>query len=112
MQAGPITTNVVTSNLARVRGTHYVHYVIKFVRSNSFWVGFMVMVLNTNFNNSSAISWWSVLLVEETGVPGENHGPDKLDHIMYIMSTPHPSEIRSHNVSCDRSDSCLLLLFV
>ena len=33
MQAGPITTNVVTSNLARVRGTHYVHYVIKFVRS-------------------------------------------------------------------------------
>ena len=25
------------------------------------------------FNNSSAISWWSVSLVEETGVPGENH---------------------------------------
>ena len=49
---------------------------------NSFWVGFMVMVLNATFNNSSAISWWSVLLVEETGVPGENHGPDKLDHIM------------------------------
>ena len=40
---------------------------------NSFGVGFMVMVLNATFNNISAISWWSVLLVEETGVPGENH---------------------------------------
>jgi hypothetical protein len=26
-------------------------------------------------NNISAISWWSVLLVEETKVPGENHQP-------------------------------------
>ena len=27
------------------------------------------------FNNISVISWRSVLLVEETGVPGENHHP-------------------------------------
>jgi hypothetical protein len=27
----------------------------------------------TTFNNISVISWWSVLLVEETGVPVENH---------------------------------------
>jgi len=27
------------------------------------------------FNNISTISWQSVLLVEETGVPGENHRP-------------------------------------
>ena len=33
------------------------------------------MVLNATFNNISVISWWSVLLVEETGVPGENHRP-------------------------------------
>ena len=33
------------------------------------------MVFNTAFNNISAISWQSVLLVEETGVPGENHRP-------------------------------------
>jgi hypothetical protein len=32
-----------------------------------------VMVFNTTFNNISVISWRSVLLVEETGVPGENH---------------------------------------
>jgi hypothetical protein len=32
-----------------------------------------VMVFNTTFNNISVISWWSVLLVEETGVLEENH---------------------------------------
>jgi hypothetical protein len=31
------------------------------------------MVFNTTSNNISAISWWSILLVEEPGVPGENH---------------------------------------
>ena len=32
-----------------------------------------LMVLNATFNNISAISWRSVLLVEETGRPGQNH---------------------------------------
>jgi len=31
------------------------------------------MVLNTTFNNIPTISWLSVLLVEETRVPRENH---------------------------------------
>jgi hypothetical protein len=30
------------------------------------------MVFNATFNTISVISWWSALLVEETGVPGEN----------------------------------------
>jgi len=34
-----------------------------------------VMVFNATFNNISVISWRSVVLVEETGVPGENHRP-------------------------------------
>jgi len=34
-----------------------------------------VMVFDANFNNISFISWQSVLLVEEIGVPGENHRP-------------------------------------
>jgi hypothetical protein len=34
-----------------------------------------VMVLDTTFNNISIILWWSVLLVAETEVPGENHRP-------------------------------------
>jgi hypothetical protein len=44
------------------------------------------MVFNANFNNSSVKSLRSVLLVEETGVPGENHRPVasywQLYHIM------------------------------
>jgi hypothetical protein len=33
------------------------------------------MVFNATFNNISAISWRSLLLVEEIGGPGENHAP-------------------------------------
>ena len=55
-------------------------------RQNGYRVMVRVMVFNATFNNISVISWWSVLLVEETGVPGENHRPaaitDKLYHIM------------------------------
>ena len=31
------------------------------------------MVFNATINNISAISWRPVLVVEEAGVPGENH---------------------------------------
>jgi hypothetical protein len=31
------------------------------------------MVFNATFNNISVIPWQAVLLVEETGVHGENH---------------------------------------
>jgi hypothetical protein len=34
-----------------------------------------VMVFNATFSNISVIAWRSVLLVEETGVPGENYRP-------------------------------------
>jgi hypothetical protein len=33
------------------------------------------MEIYATFNNISAISWQLVLLVEETGVPRENHRP-------------------------------------
>jgi hypothetical protein len=33
------------------------------------------MVFNATFNNISVISWQSVLLVEENGVPGEHYRP-------------------------------------
>jgi len=41
------------------------------------------MVFNTTFNNSSVISWWSLLLVEEIEVSGKKttdlpHVTDKL----------------------------------
>ena len=37
----------------------------------STWFGLWFMVFNATFNNISIISRWSVLLVEETGVPGK-----------------------------------------
>jgi len=33
--------------------------------------GVRVMVLNATFNNISVVSRWSVLFVEETGIPGK-----------------------------------------
>ena len=50
---------------------------------------FRFMVSNSTFNNISVISWQSVLLVEETGVPKENLSQvtDKLDHIMLYRIT-------------------------
>jgi len=34
-----------------------------------------LVVFKATFNNISVISWRSVLLVEESGVPGENNRP-------------------------------------
>jgi len=50
------------------------------------------MVFNATLNNISVISLWSVLLVEETGVPGEKHRPvashwQTLSHNV-VSSTP------------------------
>ena len=38
-------------------------------------VWFGVIVFNATFYNFSVISWQSILLVEETEVPRENHRP-------------------------------------
>jgi hypothetical protein len=49
----------------------------------------MVMVFNATF---SVILWWSVFLVEETGVPGENYRPTaSLWHTFIIPYNVVPS---------------------
>jgi len=48
--------------------------------------GVSVMVFNATFNNISVASRLSVLLVEETEVPGENHRPSQVtDKLYYLM---------------------------
>ena len=64
-----------------------------------------VMAFNAIFNNISVILWWSVLLMEETGVPRENHRPvasrwQTLSHNV-VSSTPRLGGIRTHNISGD-----------
>jgi hypothetical protein len=102
--------------------SHFVHLIIQNVSNfvsyktnkwiNIFWGQYhwkiclvWFMVFNATFNNISAISWQSVLLVEETRVPSENHWPvasqwQTLSHNV-VWRTPSLSRIRTHNVSGD-----------
>jgi hypothetical protein len=40
-----------------------------------FFISKQKLVFNATFSNISAISWRPVLVVEEAGIPGENHRP-------------------------------------
>jgi len=57
------------------------------------------MVFNATFNNISVISWRSVLLVEETGVLGENHRPvaNHLQTLSYNAVSSTPRQERGSN---------------
>ena len=58
------------------------------------------MVLNTNFNNISVISWRTVLLEEETGVHEKNHQLDAshlqpLSHYVELSTPRHERDSNS-----------------
>ena len=54
---------MLSNNMTNYSKTSYCHYRVR------------VRLFKATFNNISVISWQSVLLVDETGVPGENHRP-------------------------------------
>ena len=60
-----------------------------------------VIVFNATFNNISVILWQSVLLVEETGVPEENHWPAAISDNLYHFYQVHLAMrgIQTHNFS-------------
>ena len=60
---------------------------------------FVQWYLNAIFNNISAISWRSILLVKETGGPGENHRPVASQWKTLSPNVVHLAliEIRTHN---------------
>jgi hypothetical protein len=62
----------VTSLIAKHNVLCIITYFIEITPNRNRWCyGFMV--LSATFNSILVISWRSVLLVEETGIPGENH---------------------------------------
>ena len=71
----------------------------------SVWLSWF-MVFNANFNNIAVISWRSVLLVEETGVPGKKHRPAashwQILSQNVVSNVPRMCWVRTHNVSGDR----------
>ena len=61
-------------------------------------------MFNAIFNNISVISWRSVLLVKETGVPGENNRHVAVTYFIshnVVSSIPLLGGIRAHNFRGD-----------
>ena len=69
--------------LEKINMMSYCHHLVSvvfnrllFLWNHRIWeFEFEFLVFNVTFSNISAISWWQILVVEEAGVPGENHRP-------------------------------------
>jgi hypothetical protein len=87
----------------------YIKYILRPVHTMSLWSHHdfrgrvRIMVLSDTFNNIAVISWRSVLLVVETGVPGENHRSAGSHWQTLSQNVVHLTliVIRTHNISGD-----------
>ena len=71
------------------------------------WLSYLIWEISLHhFQQYLSYTWLSVLFVEETGVPGKKHWPVASHwHTLLhnaVLSTPHQTRIRTHNVSGDR----------
>jgi len=66
-------------------------------------------MLNATFSNISAISWRPLLVVEEGGVPGENHRPWASN--WYTLSLPAASRVHPfYNLQCRARTHAVLVM--
>ena len=64
---------LIGSTQGAVSNIYFILILLILIFESKYRFRFRFMVFDATFNHISVISWWSVLLVEETGVPGENH---------------------------------------
>jgi hypothetical protein len=100
----PLPWNVLGSSVGWVLGAATsTEFTKRNVNGKKIGLFLCLMVFNATFNNISVILWRSVVLVEETGEPGENHRPvashwQTLSHNIVPVAL---IEIRTHNISGD-----------
>ena len=73
---------------------YVVYYPLEGIDVSNGIIGVRGMVFNGTFNNISVTSWRSVLLVEQIGLPAENHRP-----------VPSHSQTLSHNIDSSLNGS-------
>ena len=71
LQGSNVLVNKRSENLHRFTSTQKTTYCHKWQDK----IDWLIYLFNATFNNISAISWRPVVVVEEAGVPGENHRP-------------------------------------
>jgi hypothetical protein len=72
------------------------------------------MVFNTTFNNISAMSWQSVLFMEETELLRENHRPvasywQTLSHNLVSSAPRHEEDIKIKSLTCSALLICCIV---